>query len=69
MPQGTIKRLVTERGFGFVKQSTGGPDLFFHVTGMAPDCNFDDLRAEQRVSFETEQSDRGPRAIRVRPLP
>ena len=47
--QGTIKRLVSDRGFGFITQADG-TEIFFHrskVTG-----SFDSLSEGQRVSYE-----------------
>ena len=47
--QGTIKRLVSDRGFGFITQADG-TEIFFHrskVTG-----SFDSLTEGQRVSYE-----------------
>ena len=50
MPQGKIKRLVSDRGFGFVEGDQGN-DLFFHnsaVQGVA----FEELREDQMVEYE-----------------
>ena len=64
MHTGKIKKLVRERGFGFISD-TDGRDLFFHQSGLV-DIKFDALTEEQKVEFEVEQSDKGPRAISVR---
>ena len=59
---GTIRRLVTERGFGFLT-GDDGTDYFFHrnaVQGL-----FHDLEEGQRVSFQAEPGPKGPRASRV----
>ena len=63
MPQGSIKKLVSDRGFGFI--DTGSGDVFFHVTSLA-DGEFELLREGQVVEFETEDGPKGPRAISVR---
>ena len=63
MPGGTIKRLVRDRGFGFIKDDSG-QEWFFHRSAV--DGNFDDLTEGQRVSFEEEPSAKGPRAGSVR---
>ena len=34
MPQGTIAKLVADRGFGFIKQDNGGADVFFHQSAL-----------------------------------
>ncbi len=64
MHTGKIKKLVRERGFGFISD-TDGRELFFHQSGLV-DVKFDALNEEQAVSFEVEQSPKGPRAINVR---
>ncbi len=61
---GTIKRLVGEKGFGFVAAQDGN-EYFFHrsaCTGM----EFDDLREGQAVTFEKGQGPKGPRAENVK---
>lgn len=63
MPGGAIKRLVRDRGFGFIRDD-GGQEWFFHRSAV--DGSFDDLNEEQRVSFEEEPSAKGPRASNVR---
>jgi CspA family cold shock protein len=65
MASGSIKRLAREKGFGFIRDE-GGQEWFFHrssVTGGS----FEDLEEGQRVSFDEEQSAKGPRAGNVRP--
>ena len=61
---GTIKRL-TDRGFGFIAPEGGDKDLFFHSSSLV-DVTFEELREGDNVTFETEQSDKGPRAINVK---
>ncbi len=62
---GTIKSLQRERGFGFLR-GENGKEYFFHQSGMDSSLNFDNLRGGEAVSFEIEQSQKGPRANRVR---
>ena len=64
MSTGKIKKLVRDRGFGFIS-ATDGREIFFHQTGLV-DVEFDALNEEQEVEFEVEQSPKGPRAINVR---
>ena len=59
---GTIKRLVSEKGFGFVAASDGS-EYFFHQSACA---QFETLREGQHVTFETGQGPKGPRAENVR---
>lgn len=57
---------MTDKGFGFIAPDgdTSGKDLFFHSTSLQG-VTFDELREGDSVTFETEQSDKGPRAINV----
>jgi cold shock protein len=61
---GTVKRLTSDRGFGFIK-SANGNEFFFHrsaVTGSG----FDSLREGDAVTFDEGQGPKGPRAENVR---
>ena len=62
MPNGTIKRINAERGFGFIADDRGA-EYFFHRSSVS---DFDALRGGESVTFETETSDKGPRAGQVR---
>jgi CspA family cold shock protein len=61
---GTIKRLVSEKGFGFVAASDGS-EYFFHQSACNG-CQFDSLREGQAVTFEKGQGPKGPRGENVR---
>ncbi len=63
MHTGTIKKLVRERGFGFISD-TDGRELFFHQSGLV-EAKYDALTEGQKVSFEVEQSPKGPRAVQI----
>ncbi len=63
MPTGTIKKLVADRGFGFIA-AEDGKEFFFHRSGTEGD--FDSLRGGEKVTFEIEASPKGPRARSVR---
>jgi CspA family cold shock protein len=63
MPTGTIKKLVADRGFGFIA-AEDGKEFFFHRSGTEGD--FDSLRGGEKVTFEVEASPKGPRARSVR---
>ena len=65
MPQGTIKKLIADKGFGFIDGERG--DLFFHqsaVEGMA----MEGLHVGQAVTYEEGRGPKGPRAEKVRPV-
>lgn len=61
---GTIKTL-TDKGFGFIATEGDEQDIFFHSSALV-DVSFDELNVGDNVSFETEQSDKGPRAVDVK---
>jgi len=64
MQTGRIKKLVRDRGFGFIR-ATDGREIFFHRNGLV-DADFDGLTEEQEVEFEVEDTQKGPNAIDVR---
>ena len=61
---GTIKRLVSDKGFGFVAAADGN-EYFFHQSAVAAG-GFDQLQEGQAVTFNTGQGPKGPRAEDVR---
>ncbi len=61
---GTIKRLVSDKGFGFVL-AEDGTEYFFHQSACA-DARFDDLREGQALTFQKGQGPKGPRAENIR---
>ena len=63
MSTGKIKKLVRDRGFGFIS-ATDGREIFFHQSSLA-DVEFDALNEGQEVEFEVEKSPKGARAINV----
>jgi len=63
--QGKIKRVVRDRGFGFIR-SSDGQEAFFHRNSLQQ-MDFDGLREGEAVEFELERSEKGPRAANVRP--
>jgi CspA family cold shock protein len=64
MPQGKVKRLVSERGFGFI-EGERGDDLFFHHSALQG-VTIEDLREGQMVEYEIGRGPKGPRAESVR---
>jgi CspA family cold shock protein len=65
MPQGKIKRLVSDRGFGFL-EGEQGDDLFFHHSEVNG-ATFEQLQEGQMVSYVVGQGKKGPCATTVRP--
>ena len=62
MPQGTIKKLVTDKGFGFIAAESG--DLFFHHSAVQ-NSEFDNLQEGQTVEYTEGSGPKGPRAETV----
>jgi len=61
---GTIKKLVSDKGFGFIAGDGLAKDLFFHSNSLV-DIAFTDLREGDAVSFDTEETPKGPAAVNV----
>jgi len=64
MHTGKIKKIVRERGFGFISD-TDGREMFFHQSSLI-DVTFDALQEDQQIEFEVEKSPKGPRAINIK---
>ena len=64
MATGTVKKLVGDRGCGFIAAQDGS-EVFFHRTAVQG-AAFDSLTAGQNVEFNVEQGEKGPRAANVR---
>ena len=62
MPQGTIKKLISDKGFGFIEGERG--DIFFHHSALAG-VAIEELREGQRVNYEEGRGPKGPRAENV----
>jgi len=62
--QGTIKKIVADKNFGFISQEGGAKDVFFHKDKLEG-VNFEDLREGDTVSFEIEETEKGPAATNV----
>ncbi len=63
MEQGTVKWFNESKGFGFIQRDSG-EDIFVHHTGITG-SGFKTLREGARVEFESESSEKGPRATSV----
>ena len=65
MTTGTIKRVVADRGFGFIA-ADDAKEYFFHRNSLDPSIDFDRLVGGEKVTFEIEASPKGPRTNQVR---
>ena len=62
--KGTIKRIIRERGFGFISAEDGS-EVFFHRSALG-DVDFDTLEEGGSVEFDLETGYKGPRAVNLK---
>ncbi len=62
--EGTIKKLIADKGFGFITVDGEEKDLFFHGNELK-DAKFEELKEGDRVSFDKTDSPKGPNATNV----
>jgi len=63
---GTIKKIVRDKGFGFIVPDDGSDDVFFHRSRLGPKIQFEDLRDGDEVEFQVRPGDKGPQAFDVK---
>lgn len=61
MAEGTVKFFNESKGFGFIQPSSGEKDIFVHVSGLQ-----DDIRENDKVSYDVENGRKGLNAVNVR---
>jgi cold shock protein len=64
MTTGTVKKVVSDRGFGFIA-AEDGKEYFFHRGELDSSLDFDRLNGGEKVTFEVQSSPKGPRAAQV----
>jgi CspA family cold shock protein len=67
MATGTVKWFNDDKGFGFITPDEGSKDLFVHHTGISGD-GFKSLSEGQKVEFDEEPGDKGPKAVNVKTI-
>ena len=67
MPTGTVKWFSDDKGYGFITPDDEGKDLFVHHSGVAGE-GFRSLQEGAQVEFDTEEGDKGPKAVNVRAI-
>ena len=63
---GTIKKVMKDKGFGFIVPDDGSDDIFFHRSRLSPKVYFEDLREGTEVQFEVRPGEKGRQAFNVR---
>ncbi|MEU9086012.1 cold-shock protein [Streptomyces sp. NPDC048357] len=67
MATGIVKWFNSEKGFGFIQQDDGGPDVFVHFSAITT-TGFKSLEENQKVQYDVTQGPKGPQAEQVVPL-
>jgi cold shock protein len=67
VPTGIVKWFNDEKGFGFITPDDGDRDLFVHYSGIDGQ-GFKSLTQGGRVEYEEEAGDKGPKAVKVKPV-
>jgi cold shock protein len=67
MATGTVKWFNGEKGYGFISQDDGGPDVFVHFSAIVAD-GYRSLDENQAVEYTVAQGPKGPQAENVRAL-
>lgn len=60
MQKGTVKFFNDSKGFGFIKDSETGQDVFVHSSGL-----IDNIRDNDEVKFNIQQGKKGINAVDV----
>ncbi len=64
MPTGTVKFFNTSKGFGFIVPEDGSKDVFVHISAVEK-SGIRQLNEGQKVNFEVEPDNRGPKAVNL----
>ncbi|MCX4404477.1 cold-shock protein [Streptomyces sp. NPDC059837] len=64
MASGTVKWFNAEKGFGFIEQDGGGPDVFAHYSNISGN-GFRELLEGEKVTFDVGQGQKGPQAENI----
>ena len=62
MPQGKVKKIISDKGFGFIEGDNG--DIFFHHSALVS-VAIEELREGESVSYDVGRGPKGPRAENV----
>ncbi|MER5358380.1 cold shock domain-containing protein [Streptomyces sp. NPDC002785] len=64
MASGTVKWFNSEKGFGFIAQDEGGPDVFAHYSNISGN-GYRELTEGEAVTFDITQGQKGPQAENI----
>lgn len=64
MASGTVKWFNSEKGFGFIAQDGGGPDVFAHYSNISGN-GYRELVEGETVTFDVTQGQKGPQAENI----
>ena len=64
MTTGIVKFFNTTKGFGFIAPEDGSKDVFVHISAVES-SGLGQLTDGQKVSFDVEQNERGPKAVNL----
>ncbi|MEV6688662.1 cold-shock protein [Streptomyces sp. NPDC051130] len=67
MATGIVKWFNSEKGFGFIQQDDGGPDVFVHFSAIQT-TGFKELAEDAKVEYDVTQGPKGPQAEQVVPI-
>ena len=60
---GSVKKIIRQKGYGFIVPDDGSDDIFFHRGSLAPRVEFEDINEGDTVQFQTRKGEKGPVAF------
>ena len=60
---GTIKKIIIQKGYGFITPDDGSDDVFFHRGSLAPRTQIEDFNEGDTVQFQTRKGEKCPVAF------
>jgi cold shock protein len=64
---GTIKKIIKDKGFGFITPDEEKDEVIFHRSKLVPQVYFEDLREGDEVEFLIRPREKGPQAFNLKP--